>query len=250
MNIHDAMPNPMLKGHDLIKAGGEKTYTIARVALEDNFVGRGKKKRQLVVYFHRETKKLGLNKTNMEAIESLYGAETENWINQPVTLFTCKVEDDINKRTIDGVRVKTKGLPPRNPNAPAPQRSSTPPAAAAKKEQQPHQPVNVKDLPPQTPELPRQKSIAEQLVDAKRTAWNHWVDRCTPEDVTDPPTKEELDAMAESFKFHVKAKFDKDLGGLSIIELQTLVRTGFQAIDPNASPISDTPQVNVDDIPF
>lgn len=224
MNIDTAYTSKRLKAVDM-GDNGEITLTIRAVEMEE-VKGQNGKEWKPVLHFHEIAKSLVLNVTNKESIKSLYGAMTENWIGKRVTFFTIPVQD-FGGNTTDGVRVKTKGLPPRNPNAPP---------------MQPHPTVNVRDLPPQSPELPRQKTIAEQLQDAKRAVWNLWKEM-TPDAVDDAERKRALEN-------DLKARFNKELGSISIIELQTLVRTGFQAIDPNASPISEEPVVPEEEVPF
>lgn len=89
MNINDAFPSTYLKCEDL--QGKNATVTIATVRVED--IGQGaNKERKVIIGLVGKQKEFVCNKTNKNTIVSLYGQETNNWINQKITLTSREVE--------------------------------------------------------------------------------------------------------------------------------------------------------------
>lgn len=93
---------------------GEKavTVTIGRVALEkveqlkeDGSTG-GKLKDRIVVYFANSKSDRGwlLNRTNAEAINELWGRDTDDWIGHRITLHAQMVR--VGPKSEPGIRVK------------------------------------------------------------------------------------------------------------------------------------------------
>jgi hypothetical protein len=88
MNINDAFKSNYLKAGDL---EGDTVFTIDHVAMEE--LGQGKQKEtKAVVYFRETDKGLVVNVTNKNTIVGLYGADTDGWIGQTLTLFATEVE--------------------------------------------------------------------------------------------------------------------------------------------------------------
>lgn len=97
---------------------------------------------KLVLSFHDTPKKLPLNKTNWKAISSIYGFETDAWINKKIVLFSMPV--DFQGKQVLGIRI-------RAPQAAPVQQSPT----------QPPQQYDERNPPPinQIPEDPNDSDI-------------------------------------------------------------------------------------------
>jgi hypothetical protein len=107
MNINDAFPSKYLKASD-VPDDGDLVLTIREVNMED--VGQGEdRERKPVVYFGEIDKGLVLNKTNSNAIQSLYGPNTEDWEMKKIAIFATEV-DFAGKQTL-ALRVRLK--PPK-----------------------------------------------------------------------------------------------------------------------------------------
>lgn len=109
---------------DYVKAadlqGRTATVTIASVSIEE--IGKDRKP---VVYFRGKEKGMVLNKTNANTISALYGDETDNWVNQPVTLYVAWV--DFQGKSVEAIRVRApQGQQPQQ-QAQAPQSSPVQP---------------------------------------------------------------------------------------------------------------------------
>jgi hypothetical protein len=115
MRINDAFPSAYLKASDFEH---DTIVTIKGVTIED--IGQGHKKEpKAIVHFNEFDKGLVLNVTNKNAIEGLYGGETDDWVGKPITLFPTEVE--FAGEQVMAIRVRL-----RKPNAPTVQ---TPPSA-------------------------------------------------------------------------------------------------------------------------
>ena len=113
MDINGAYPSNYIKAPDL--QGREVNLTITRVVMED--IGSGEDKdHKPIVYFQGTEKGLALNRTNANNIALMYGAETNNWIGQTITLFPTQV--DFKGRSVEAIRVKIAPVMPAA--APAP----------------------------------------------------------------------------------------------------------------------------------
>ena len=97
MRVSAAFPSNYLKAADL--QGREVNVRIARILMED--IGDDHKP---VIYFQGKEKGLVLNKTNANNIALIYGDETDNWINQVITLFSAWV--DFQGKSVEAIRVK------------------------------------------------------------------------------------------------------------------------------------------------
>jgi hypothetical protein len=99
MNILTCFPSKYVRAADL--NGKPITVTIARIVVEK--VGQDQEEKP-VVYFQRAQKGLILNKVNAMTIASLYGIETDGWVNRQVTLYVTKVR--AFGATHDAIRIK------------------------------------------------------------------------------------------------------------------------------------------------
>ncbi len=107
MKISDAFASKYIKAADL--QGRRVSVTISHVTVEN--VGKeDKPENKPVVYFTGKDKGLVLNKTNGEQISSMYGDETDTWLDKVIELFTQKVP--FNGQMVDAIRV----APPPNVN--------------------------------------------------------------------------------------------------------------------------------------
>jgi len=100
MDINSAFPSTFLKASDL--QGRSVDVTIAKVVMES--VGDDNKP---VVYFVGKEKGLALNKTNGNAIQMMYSAETNNWSNQPISIYPTETE--FGGKIVPCIRVKAPG---------------------------------------------------------------------------------------------------------------------------------------------
>lgn len=106
VNINEAFPSKYLKSTDL-------RGDVAKVKIRDVMVEEIGTDRKMVMYFAGKEKGMVLNKTNAVTIGDAYGQDTDDWIGQPIELFSMKVE--FNGRMVDGLRVRV----PRRTAAPA-----------------------------------------------------------------------------------------------------------------------------------
>ena len=117
MNVNTIFPSNYLKAADL--KGSQVRVTIDKVDLE--ILGQGAQAQQRpVIYFLGKDKGLVANKTNMSAIATVYGDETDDWHGAEIVLFETMV--DFQGKTTPAIRVK---IPPRKPAA-AVVRATTP----------------------------------------------------------------------------------------------------------------------------
>ena len=90
---------------------------VSSVALKTKETPKGKRK--VVIVFDGAKKHFVANATNCEAIESMYGGDTNGWIGQRVTLFQTDVRNPKAGKggqpaTVKGIRVQ-----PGKPRGPA-----------------------------------------------------------------------------------------------------------------------------------
>lgn len=97
MNINEQFPSKYLKSTDL--KGDVATVKIKDVVVEE--IGSDRK---MVAYFAGKEKGMVINKTNAHTIGEAYGQDTDEWIGQPIEIFSMKVE--FNGRMVDGLRVR------------------------------------------------------------------------------------------------------------------------------------------------
>lgn len=104
------MEKDYLGAWDLVDDDGKpREYTlqivkVASVALKTRETPKGKRK--VVITFRQAKKAFVANTTNCEAIESLYGSDTDKWVGELVTLYQTDVRDPKGKGTIKGIRVR------------------------------------------------------------------------------------------------------------------------------------------------
>jgi len=96
---NDAYPSKYLKHSDL--DGKAITYTINHAVIEE--LGADKEKKP-VVYFKEINRGLVLNRTNWDALEDLYGDESDAWAGKKLELFPTKTT--FGSRRVDCIRVR------------------------------------------------------------------------------------------------------------------------------------------------
>jgi arabinogalactan endo-1,4-beta-galactosidase len=107
MNVNEIFPSNYLKASDL--KGAQPRVTIATVVMET--LGQGADAQQRpVIYFEGKEKGLVANKTNMNAIATVFGDETDDWPGAEIVLFETMV--DYQGKTTPAIRIK---IPPRKP---------------------------------------------------------------------------------------------------------------------------------------
>lgn len=85
MNMNEVYPSKYLKADDL--QGREVRVTMQSVEMEK--IGDDMKP---VLYFKGATKGVVLNKTNNGTIAAAYGWESDDWVDQPLILFSVMVD--------------------------------------------------------------------------------------------------------------------------------------------------------------
>lgn len=112
MKISEEFLSQYLKAADL--GGREIRVTMGRVERET--IGTDKK---LVLYFKGKEKGLVLNKTNAGTIGDGYGDDTDDWLDQPIILFSVKT--DYQGKVVDAIRCRVPTAKD-NREAPPPRR--------------------------------------------------------------------------------------------------------------------------------
>ena len=97
MKISEEFPSQYLKAADL--GGREIRVTMGHVEREK--IGTDNK---LVLYFKGKEKGLVLNKTNAGTIGDGYGDDTDDWLDQPIILFSVKT--DYQGKVVDAIRCR------------------------------------------------------------------------------------------------------------------------------------------------
>lgn len=97
MNINEAFPSKYLKASDL--GGAVAKVKIASVVYEQ--LGTDRK---IAMYFVGKEKGMILNKTNAQAIDAVYGPDTENWVGADIEVFAMPVS--FEGRMVDGLRIR------------------------------------------------------------------------------------------------------------------------------------------------
>lgn len=118
MNVRDLFPSKYVTAEDL--AGRDHTVTIAGIRIED--VGKEQEQRP-VVYFAGQAKGMVLNRTNAKRISETYGADTDRWVGQQITLYPS--ETDFGGESVPCIRIR-----PPQPAAAFSQSFTPPPPAA------------------------------------------------------------------------------------------------------------------------
>jgi hypothetical protein len=99
MKTSDMFPSKYMKGSDL--KGETPTYEISSITQEE--VGQDREQK-FIAYFKGQQKGVVLNKTNCEVLEMLYGDDSDDWVGEPVLLFTMPVT--FNGKTTNAIRFR------------------------------------------------------------------------------------------------------------------------------------------------
>ncbi len=108
MKMNDVFPSKFLSAADLDNDTTLTVYSVEMAELKDR---NGAPEHKPAINFSEVEKGLILNKTNWKTIEKLYGAESDDWVGEKITLFATEV--DFRGETVMAIRVRL------NPN-PAP----------------------------------------------------------------------------------------------------------------------------------
>lgn len=88
MKISKLFPSKYVKAADL--GGKHVTLTIEKLVVEE--LGHGaEKENKPVLYFHKATKGLILNRTNAMAVAALYGDESDHWTGKRITIYATRI---------------------------------------------------------------------------------------------------------------------------------------------------------------
>lgn len=85
MNVNKLYPSKYMKASDVDE---DLSVVIDRVEVEEIGMGSDKSDKP-VLYFQGYDKGVVMNVTNKNAIESVYGEETDDWVGKPVEVFTA-----------------------------------------------------------------------------------------------------------------------------------------------------------------
>lgn len=113
MKRSEIFPSKYLKHEDL--EGKDVTVTIHSADME-NVGTEEKPEEKLVLRFRGRDKGLVCNVTNFDTIEMMYGDETDEWVGQPITLYTDHTVKFAGKKA-PGIRVRQydRWAPPATP---------------------------------------------------------------------------------------------------------------------------------------
>jgi hypothetical protein len=104
MRISKAFPSKYLRADDVDEMGGQLTYTIRKVVLEE--IGQDKTTKP-VAYFRTTQLGLVLNRTNAARLSASLGDETDAWIGKQITLETEQVP--MRGQLVNSIRVRVDG---------------------------------------------------------------------------------------------------------------------------------------------
>ena len=90
-----------LRASDLI--GKDRNSTIVRVTLGEFTSDTGAKTVKPVVEFHDDSQALVLNKTNMAALEMMFGTDMDRWAGQTIRLYGDRVP--FRGKIVDTIRI-------------------------------------------------------------------------------------------------------------------------------------------------
>ena len=100
MKISESFSSNYIRAADVAKP---RTVIIASCSMET--LGQGAEAEEKPVLAFRGAKKgMVLNKTNALQIAGMYGDDTDQWIGQPIELFSMKVQGP--NGIVDGIRVR------------------------------------------------------------------------------------------------------------------------------------------------
>ena len=105
MRLSEMFPSNILKSQDLLDAGGELTFTIAKVEMKTFDRDEGGKDTKPIIYF-TDDKQMVCNKTNANIIAEMHGDDTDSWIGKTITLTVKDVE--FQGKNVLGIRVKNE----------------------------------------------------------------------------------------------------------------------------------------------
>jgi hypothetical protein len=100
---NDVFPSRFIKHDDL--DGKPATYTVHRITVEELGAER---ERKPVMYFEEISQGLGLNRTNWDTIEDLFGPDTDQWVGKRLQLYPAKTS--FGGRRVDCIRVRAGSL--------------------------------------------------------------------------------------------------------------------------------------------
>ena len=106
MKVSETFPSKYLKASDL--QGREVKVTMQHVEMEK--LGEDMKP---ILYFKGKDKGLCLNKTNSNTIADAYGDESDDWLDQPLILFSVMV--DFQGKVGPAIRVRVPTAKDRKP---------------------------------------------------------------------------------------------------------------------------------------
>ena len=103
MKLSEMFPSNFLKAQDVTDAGGEMDLKIFNVEMKEFDTDEGGKEKKAVLIFAND-KRMVLNKTNAGLIAQMFGDDTDQWLNQNVTLVVQDVP--FGNKTVPAIRIK------------------------------------------------------------------------------------------------------------------------------------------------
>lgn len=104
MKKHEAFPSKYLKTEDL--NGKDATLTIDQVGRQAFKNDNGQEESKIIVCFKETNKLWVLNQANWDTIEALYGEDSEDWLDQKITVYPTKTR--FGTKVVPCIRVRDK----------------------------------------------------------------------------------------------------------------------------------------------
>jgi hypothetical protein len=104
MNYKSLVGKPYLSAEDLPE-NTDIPVIIAKAEREEAYNKKTREKEPIgVIAFQGKDLRLILNVTNATSIKNLYGAETDNWIGQPIIIYRTTAR--LGRDTVAAIRIK------------------------------------------------------------------------------------------------------------------------------------------------
>lgn len=103
MKLNEMFPSNLLKAQDVTDAGGEMQVTIKSIDMKEFDADGGGKERKPIIFFTND-KQMVCNKTNGTTLGEMFGNETDEWLNKPITLIVQNV--DFAGKSTPAIRIK------------------------------------------------------------------------------------------------------------------------------------------------
>ena len=109
MNTASMFPSKFLKAADLENQPSGVILTVSTVTFEGVDHDDGSSEQRPVVHFEETKKGLILNRTNANALQELFGDETDNWLGKKIKLIRSTT--DFRGKRVPCLRMEAPELP-------------------------------------------------------------------------------------------------------------------------------------------